>query len=309
MKILRRFLGVLVMIAGILGLILSIAGLVGLWMVRPTVAGYVTSTIDTLNASITTSQEVMGVTKKALGATVDSVDALSVMLASTAASVEETIPALESANTLLGENLPDTLNAASDSLKSAEQAAMVLDSSIKSLETFQILMSSVPMVGSFVQAPTQTYNPDKPLAESLGDVAVQLEGLPPMFIAISEDMGKADDNLESVHESLTTMSVSVKVISQSLSEYETMIAQSQASMGNLAPILTNIQTNLDPIVNGAALALTLFLLWLLAIQVVVFSQGWELYQGTAGRMEGGPVPQPVEVVVEPPAEPAEPSDG
>jgi hypothetical protein len=51
-------------------------------------------------------------------------------------------------------------------------------------------------------------------------------------------------------------------------------------------------------VNGAILVLTLFLLWLLAIQVVVFTQGWELYHGTADRMESSeaavvPAAQPV----------------
>ena len=76
-----------------------------------------------------------------------------------------------------------------------------------------------------------------------------------------------------------------------------MITQSQTSMGDLAPMLTNIQNNLAPMVNATVLVSSLFLLWLLAIQVVIFSQGWELYQGTAGRMEGGeasqPAPQPV----------------
>jgi hypothetical protein len=41
-----------------------------------------------------------------------------------------------------------------------------------------------------------------------------------------------------------------------------------------------------------ALVLSLFFLWLLAAQVVILSQGWELYQGTAGRMEGA-APEPV----------------
>jgi hypothetical protein len=90
MKFLRRILGILVMIAGLLGLILSAAGLVGLWMAKPTVVEYVTSTVTTLNNSITTSKQVMQVTRQALGATIDSVDALSVMLSSTAASVEDT---------------------------------------------------------------------------------------------------------------------------------------------------------------------------------------------------------------------------
>ena len=56
MKFLRRILGIFVMIAGILGLGISLAGLVGLWMVKPTIASYAKSTIDTLNTSITTSE-------------------------------------------------------------------------------------------------------------------------------------------------------------------------------------------------------------------------------------------------------------
>lgn len=298
MKMLRRFLGVIVMVAGILGLILSVAGLVGLWMVKPMVVSYATTTIGTLNTSMRTSQEVMEVTKKALGATVDSVDALSVMLASTASSVEDTTPMIDRANMLMNKNLPDTFQSAAVSLQSAEQAAIVLDSSIKSLEAFQFAMSGVPLVSSYVQRPAKPYNPDPPLAESLGAVAAELEELPAMFISMAEDMDKADDNLVTIHTSLTTMSTSVLVISQSLTDYENMIAQSQSSMEDLAPILTNIQSNLSSMVNGAILALSLFFLWLLTIQIVVFTQGWELYQGTAGRMESGeeaviPAAQPV----------------
>ena len=55
----RRILGVLVMIAGILGLVLSLAGLVMVWVAKPSVSGYANTTIDTLNDSIVTSQNVM----------------------------------------------------------------------------------------------------------------------------------------------------------------------------------------------------------------------------------------------------------
>jgi hypothetical protein len=81
------------------------------------------------------------------------------------------------------------------------------------------------------------------------------------------------------------MSDSVGLISSSLGEYEKMITQSQSSMDNLISILTNIQSNLATILNGVAIVLTLFFLWLLAAQIVILSQGWELYQGTADRME------------------------
>lgn len=286
MKIIRRVLGILVMIAGVLGLLISVAGLVGIWMVKPNVVAYLTTTIETINTSISTSQSVMDVTKQALSATVDSVDALSLMLASTATSVEDTAPVIEQVSSLMGENLPATLASANESLIAAQQAAAVLDSSVQSLQAFQMAMGSVPLISAYVVQPAQSYDPEKPLAESLGEVASELEELPDMFIELSEGIDKADDNLVTIQSSLDTMSVSVQGISQSLGEYNAMITQSQSSMENLAPILTNFQNNITRLVDGAVIGMSLFLLWLLAIQVVIFSQGWELYQGTAGRMEG-----------------------
>jgi hypothetical protein len=52
-------------------------------------------------------------------------------------------------------------------------------------------------------------------------------------------------------------------------------------------MLTNIQSNLTTILNGVVIVLTLLLFWFLATQVVILSQGWELFQGTADRMERG----------------------
>lgn len=286
MKATRRILGVSVMIAGILGLVLSLAGLVMIWVVKPTVVGYVNTTIDALNASISTSQKVMEIAGQALGATVDSVDALSTMLETTAASVEGTKPALDQLNIVMGDKLPSTLESATDSLKTAQQAAQVLESTIKSLNSFRAALSTAPLVGAFVEKPVQTYNPEKPLADSLGEVASNLEDLPDMFSEMAANLDKADGNLVGIQSNLTTMSGSVGLISKSLSEYEAMVIQSQSSMGNLVSILTSIQSNLTNILNGATIVLSLFFLWLLAAQVVILSQGWELYQGTADRMEG-----------------------
>ena len=287
MKVLRRILGILVMLAGILGLVISIAGLVGVWMAKPTVAGYLDSTIVILNNSIGTSQKVMEITGQALGATVDSVDNLSAMLSTTASTVSDTKPVFDQVNTIMSEKLPSTMQSASDSLKAAQQAAVVLDSAIKSLENFRSVMSAVPLVGGLVEQPAEPYNPEVPLADSLGALATNLESLPATFTDMSTNLSKVDDNLVSVQGNLNAMSDSVGLISQSLSEYEAMVKQSQSSMGNLVAVLAAIQSNVSNIVNGVVLVLSLFFLWLLAAQVVIFSQGWELYQGTAGRMEGG----------------------
>jgi chromosome segregation ATPase len=285
MKIIRRILGVLVMIAGILGLTLSLVGGVMVWVSKPTVAEYAQNTLETLNQSVSTSQNVMEITNEALGATIDSADALSEMLGTTAASVEDIQPVLNEFNEIMAGALPATLQNTSESLYTASQAAQVLESTIQSLDAFRTVLSDAPLIGNFVEKPEAAYNPEKPLAETLDEMASNLEGLPETFIVMSEDLSTTDKKLLSIQTNLDTMSNSVGLISSSLGEYQTMITQSQSSMDDLKSMVTNIQENLDSILNWVAIFLSLFFLWLLAAQVVIFSQGWELYQGTADRIE------------------------
>ncbi|MEM5773426.1 MAG: hypothetical protein AAGU05_00385 [Anaerolineaceae bacterium] len=288
MNILRRFLGVLVMIAGILGLLLSVTGLVAVWMVKPDVYTSVSTTVTRLDTSIETSRNAMEIAGKTLSAAVSSVDALSEMLANTAVTVEDTQPVMTKLNTVIGKTLPSTLEAASESLVTAQQAAAVLDDAIRSLETFRMILSATPLLGSFIQ-PSETYNPEVPLAESLGQLATELDNLPATFTSMSGDIDKADDNLATIQENLTTMSASVAEISVNLADYESMLSESQASMTALQDMLGSLQRDLGRILNWTAGILTLFLLWLLAAQIVILSQGWELYHGTADRMDNGSV--------------------
>jgi len=284
MKVFRSFLGIFVMIAGVLGLLLSLAGLISVWVVKPTVVGYTSSTIDTLNGSIGTSQDVMRITAQALGATVESVDALSEMLFTTALTVEDTQPVLDELDLIMATTLPSTLKATTDSLYTAQEAAQVLESTIQSLDAFRFLLSGAPIIGDFIGEIDESYNPEIPLADTLGELAANLEGLPDTFVTVSESLSDTDQNLASVQTNLVTMSTSIKVISSSLSEYEAMVIQSKSSMDEVISMLTNIQNNLSRILNWVAIVITIFFVWLLAAQVVILSQGWELVKGTANSL-------------------------
>jgi hypothetical protein len=66
-------------------------------------------------------------------------------------------------------------------------------------------------------------------------------------------------------------------------------------MDNMKALLTGTKSNLPTILAITPLVLALFFLWLLAAQVVIFSQGLELFHGTATRMDtGASAPAPVE---------------
>lgn len=284
MTFLRRLLGTFVMIAGMIGLLLSLAGIAGIWMARPILTTSLNTALTTLTTSVDTSKNALVATDQALTAGITSVDALSQMLSATATTVEDTQPVIDQLNSVMGETLPATLKTATDSIDTASEAALSLEGAIKSFDTLRTILSAAPLVGALIPA-TDGYNPEKPLADSLGELSKSLQEMPATFEDISANVDKADDNLEQIKGNLNTMSENVTLISSSLSDYKTMIGESEKSMDNLKTMLTSLQDKLGTIINTATLVLGLFFLWLLAAQVVIFSQGYELFHGTAGRME------------------------
>ena len=307
MKFLRKILGVFVMIAGVIGLILSLAGLVGLWVAKPILTTTINTTVNTLISSVATSQKTLDITYDALGATIGSVDALSDMLDSTAVTVEDTQPVIKQVNELMGKTLPDTIENATDSLDAAESAAQSLESAIKSFEVLQSVLGGTILSAVMPPAP-EPYNPETSLADSLSDLSDSMQDMPVTFMDMSTNLGKADDNLELVKDSMTLMSENVTLISTSLSQYQTMISQSEASTDSLNTMLTGFQSRMGNTINIASIVLVLFFLWLLAAQAVIFSQGYELYHGTASGMAASEPDIDEDSPVRPEAKPKENND-
>jgi len=76
------------------------------------------------------------------------------------------------------------------------------------------------------------------------------------------------------------------LIASGLEEYKTIIQDSIGSMEQMKTMLENAKENSQRTINWITLVLALFFLWLLAAQVVIFSQGWELFHGTTDRLDG-----------------------
>jgi len=278
MRQIRRLLGIFVMVAGVIGLALSLTGLIGVWVVRPTLQRTVSDTMSTLSGSLDTSLEVMTLTGQALEATSGSVEALSGMLAATANTVEETQPVITQAEDLMGLTLPDMFDSAVNSLEAASQAATSLESTVRALDTFRAGISANPLLRSFIPADIQPYEPEESLARSLGRLARGLEDMPPLFEDMSSSLNTAGENLGLVRADLETMSTNIEEISSSLSGYLEMIDRSGQQLSQLQSQMAAAEASLPRTLTLVAVVLTLFFAWMLAAQIVILSQGWELYR-------------------------------
>jgi flagellin-like hook-associated protein FlgL len=290
MAFFRRMLGVFVMGAGIIGLLLSLGGLIGVIVVRPRLYASLDATLTTLSSAVDTSQKTLVITDQALDAAISSVDTLSSMLSATAQTVADSLPVITQVRDLSGETLPATFTAVEDSLRAAQAAAQSLEGAIRSFESFRSVLGAVPFLSAVVPDAQTSYSPDKPLAVSLGEISASLDEMPDQFMAMSTSFASTDDDLSAVQSDLATMAGSVAQISTSLSQYQAMVKESQTSMENLQSLLTDARSRLPLALTGLTVALGLFFLWLMAAQVGIFSQGLELFHGTAQVMNLGAPP-------------------
>jgi hypothetical protein len=160
------------------------------------------------------------------------------------------------------------------------------------------------------------YDPETPLAESIGDVSESLDSLPKSFDAIEDDMATAQANLVAVEEGATSLATNLADIGTSLLQAQDVIDKYRTVVGRLATSIDNLDQKLAATMQGIVWGISFLLLWLIISQIGLVFQGWEM---VAWERQRQPIPdeilqppanasqvEPVEEEAVPPADQPEP---
>lgn len=269
MTIIRRIIGVLLILAAIGGLVFSIGAMVVIWNAQANITTGLQNTVDLLGQTLKTTSQGLIVTQVALQNSVDLIGNLQATVETTAEAIGSTNPMVEEIARLMKDDLPKTIRATQTSLLTAQQSAQAIDAVLGAL-------SGIPLIG-----PSIGYDPEVPLAEALGQVAESLEGLPDSFIGMQDNLKNTQSNLQTFEADLTVMADSVGQIQSSVAQYDQVIGGYQASLGQVLAQLDMLSANLPNIVRMVTIGLIAFLVWMTIAQLGLFTQGWELL--TEGR--------------------------
>ncbi len=166
--------------------------------------------------------------------------------------------------TLFDTNLPETIRATEQSLRTAQESALVIDSVLSTL-------SSIPLIGSGIG-----YNPDVPLSAALGEVADSLTGLPESFSSMEKSLTETGGNLETFQADLTVMAELIGEIENSVAQYDLVIVGYQQSLDQVKAGLKGLEESLPNTMRMLLMAVTVFLVWMAIAQLGLLTQGWEL---------------------------------
>lgn len=271
MTIIRRIVGLLLILAAVGGLLFSIGALVVIWRAEPNISTNMQNVVTLLSDTLETTSQGLVVTKDSLRASVDTIGNLQSVMETTASTIESTNPMVDDIAALMRDDLPNTIEATRQSLATAQESARVIDGLLGSL-------SSIPLIGSGIG-----YNPEVPLSEALGSVGDSLQGLPESFAGMEENLRNTQSNLETFEADMTVMAASVGQIETSVAQYELVVDGYATSIGQIQSQLTTLSVQIPQITRGLLWALTAFLIWMALVQLGLFTQGWELVTESAQR--------------------------
>ena len=270
--IFSRITGLALIVAAVMGLGLSLAGLVLLGGFSSRISTNLQSTLEYLDRALAITSDGLETAESSLQAA----DSALVSLVSTLDGVNESLqgmdPTLTALNTLLGKDLPGTIEATQDSLDSAQTSAKNIDNVLTSL-------SRIPFLGTLV------YNPEMPLNETLGDISDSLDAIPRSLRDAKSGLDTADKNLATITSDLDNVAQSTDQIGLSIADALLVIDEYQTLVADMQTRTKDLRQELPGQLRLATLAAALLLIWLAIAQIGLLAQGMEL----VGRSKQVPV--------------------
>jgi len=263
----NRVIGISLIIAAIFGLVFSVGVLVGIWRIKDQVTTSTTNTLVLLSDALDVTGQGLEVSQQAIDASINSIKALSETVSAVAQTIDTTSPLLNNLTNVMKDDLPKTIDATQSSLQTAQKGAEVIDNFLK-------ILTNIPILNSLLSR--DSYNPQTPLDQALGNVSDSLNNLPTALEKMQTDLQTTGSSLLEIKDGFEAMAASIDQIENNVTNFSQVIREYQLMIEDLQNKIAFLQTNLATIINTIAILLSLFLVWMIVVQFALLTQGWEL---------------------------------
>lgn len=261
--LLKRILGILMMIAAGTGIIFSLIGQIEIWRYRPAVTKTMVDNLALVDQTLNTTQDVLNLVGEVVQTTTAEVVALHGTTNTLSLAIQDTNPMFDSLIGLTGKDLPTAVSATQTSLTSAQSSALLIDDVLTAL-------TSIPFL------PVAAYKPEVPLHTALAQVSASLNTLNPSLVTINTSLVDGKANLGVLKTELTNISETTQGINRTLGNTQTVIDQYKLVTTQLKGNVKAAQRAAPGWILAITCTLSFMLGWLLIAQLGLGMQGRDL---------------------------------
>jgi ABC-type transporter Mla subunit MlaD len=261
----RRLLGIVITGTAIFGFLLSILGIFFIWSIKTSFSGRITSNLDLAKSILTTTSDGLDAIGDSLGSLSGIISTLESTLGTFGESLVDADPLVTEIRTLVGDQIPTTLEATRTSIESAQSSAGIVESVLRSI-------TSIPFF------PGDPYAPEVPLEQALGDVADRLGDIPSSLQEAEQGLASIQENIGVTQGNLSSLSGDIGDLKSQLDDAELVIVSYQGIARDLSEKLDNLSVSIPKWINLAAIVLTTVFLWVIFTQIGLLIQGIGLFK-------------------------------
>lgn len=275
----RRVIGVVLILVGLSGLALCFAGARMGGELVDSLADSLDSalegaaeTLATVEATLEQSRQ----TVASVGATVEQVQTTTENLSAT---VDDSGPMLDELALLVGESIPDTVTDLQNTIPNIAQTAKVVDDTLRFLSKLKI-EERVPIINYEISIGLGVdYDPEIPFDQAVEEVG---RGLTPIAQAsrnLDDELILAGANMEVLSQDLGELAQSLEEMNADLASFRPLLDEYSTLVSEVQEDITATQANLSGQVEAVKRGILLIALWFSLFQLLPIYFGFELAKG------------------------------
>jgi methyl-accepting chemotaxis protein len=261
-----RLAGLLIIFGAILGLLIAGYGLVLLWRAEPGASDTITSTIDLLDTTLTTTSDAMFMVNDSLLEMKGNLGIIRLSLENAGQTMQATANVTSSVADLIGEDFSSVVLETQHSLSSVQNSARMIDNTLS-------LISGIPLIGPSLSA---GYRRDMPLESSIREVSSSLEPVPDSLKDVQSGLQQTSQNFELMKKDLDDLAVTIDEIESGLTSAEVVMTDYQTLIVRTQDRLKTARAAAPGLVRTLLLFSVAFCIWLVIAQLALLLQGFEL---------------------------------
>ena len=276
---LKRIIGVLLVIVAVVSLIFSLVVTYGMWSLRRPVAEAALAGLQLAGSTLQTTNDALATVEDALLNAETSVAAAQDTFQSLSQTISASGPLLGSLADFLGEGLPNTLRSTQSTVAAAAESARIVDTVLETL-------AAIPFINF-------TFAPQTPLSETLGNVAGSLRTLPDGLEGLGADLADTGGTLPGLARSLDEFGASISEVDESLSRAQEIIASYQSLIDRYQGLIRSLERLVPTLTSVVPALLTFVIFWLAVVQIAALGIGWRWARGgQTGNSTAAAFPEP-----------------
>lgn len=277
---LRRIIGLLMLVLGLVGVVISSAGVFfGRQAVDATFKG-LDDTLVLATDGLNTAVASLELAKTTLGDVNNGLVTVEAATLNMAKTVTDTRPLLDQVSVVVSQNAPASVEAMQASIPALASVAATIDQTLLILSQFRIdeVIFGVP----FQYDLGIDYQPEVPFDQAFIGLGDSLDGLPEELRSVEGNLTIANTNLAAISESIVAISRDIETINSRVAEVPAQLDSYIGIVRQIDNSLQTIRTQVTQQQERVKLILTFVLVWWGMPQIALVIIGWDFFLGRRG---------------------------